>query len=281
MVTGHPNLSSGRPLVVTTWLSPGLPLGLFQAITDHLGEALAVRTELTVESKISGPLKPEDDRFTLGSTDVGFLCPPAYVWLRTPPVDSVRLVPLAPVHDDPRNDGRPVYFSDIVVRHDAPFDRFDDLAGARFGYNDPSSLSGHLSVLSRLAEDGLDPYFFGTFERVGGHRDALERILDGRLDAAAIDANVWRTWKADNPRSARGLRSTDALGPHPVQPVVVRKELADDLLEPIGAALSAPSLIERTRPYGVVGFAPIADADFDVVAAKARLLAGSAAATPA
>lgn len=276
MATSDP-IPSGRPLVVTTWLSPGLPLGLFQAITDHLGEVLGVRTELTVESKISGPLKPEDDRFTLGLTDVGFLCPPAYVWLRRPPVDSVRLAPLAPVYDDPRNDGRPVYFSDIVVRQDAPFDRFDDLRGARFGYNDPSSLSGYLSVLGRLAESGLDTGFFGRFEQVGGHRDALDRILDGRLDAAAIDANVYRTWKADNPVAAGGLRSIDALGPHPVQPVVVGTALADRLVEPIGAALADPLLVDRVRCYGVVGFAPIMDTDFDMVADKARLLTESAA----
>lgn len=273
MVASGTPILSRRPLAVTTWLSPGLPVGLFQAIADHLGEALEVATELTVESKISGPLEPEDDRFSQGLTDVGFLCPPAYVWLRDPPVDSVRLVPLAPIHDDPRNDGRPVYFSDIVVRNDAPFERFDDLGGARFGYNDPSSLSGCLSVLSRLADQGLDPGFFGVFEHVGGHRDSLKGILDGRLDAAAIDANVWRTWSAANPDAAERLRSIDSLGPHPIQPVVVRTALADVLLEPIRAALSDPSLIARVRRYGVVGFGPIADHDFDVVATKARLVA--------
>lgn len=275
MLTGDP-IPSGRPLAVTTWLSPGLPLGLFQAITDHLGDGLGVPTKLTAVSKISGPLKPEDDRFAMRLTDVGFLCPPPYVWLRRPPNDSVRLIPMAPVYDDPRNDGRPVYFSDVVVGVDSPFERFDDLAGARFGYNDPSSLSGYLSVLGRLAEQGLDTGFFGRFEQVGGHREALDRILDGRLDAAAIDANVWRTWKADNPVAAGHLRSIDALGPHPVQPVVLRTGLAGSLLGPIVAALSDPALIGRVRPYGVVGFAPISDADFDMVAAKTRLVAGSA-----
>lgn len=278
MVTGD-LIPSRRPLAVTTWLSPGLPIGLFKTIADHLGEALDVTTELTVESKISGPLKPEDDRFSLGLTDVGFLCPPAYVWLRNPPVDSVRLVPLAPVHDDSRNEGRPVYFSDIVVHIDAPFEQFDDLAGARFGYNDPSSLSGYLSVLGRLAAGSLDTGFFGCFEQVGGHRDILEQIVDGRLDAAAVDSNVWRAWRAEHPGAAGRLRSIDALGPHPVQPVVVRTPLANGLMAPITAALSDPSLLGRVRPYGVVGFGPITDRDFDMVAAKARLVTDGAAAS--
>ncbi len=275
MVEAEPIAHADQSLAVTTWLSPGLPLGLFQAIADHLGEALGVATTLSSESKISGPLEPADDRFSLGTTDVGFLCPPAYVWLREPPVDSVRLVPWAPVYDDPRNDGRPVYFSDIVVRRDSPFEQFDDLAGARFGYNDPSSLSGYLSVLSRLGERGLDTGFFGRFERVGGHRDALARILDGSLDAAAIDANVWRTWAAQRADDAGKLRSLDTLGPHPVQPVVVRTPLAGSLIKPIGAALSDPSVVERVRPFGVAGFAPITDADFDIVATKARLTSAS------
>ena len=105
---------------------------------------------------------------------------------------------------------------------------------------------------------------------MGGHREALASILDDRLDAAAIDANVWRTWKSENPEAAAGLRSIDALGPHPVQPVVVRTAVSDQLIEPIGAALRDPSLLPRIRPYGVTGFAEITDADYDIVAAKVR-----------
>ena len=44
-------------------------------------------------------------------------------------------------------------------------------------------------------------------------------------------------------------------------------------MEPITTALADRSLIGRLRPYGVIGFGPIADHDFDAVAAKARLVA--------
>ena len=54
--------------------------------------------------------------------DVGFMCAPGYLWLaeRTPP--SVELVGAACVFDDPRNAGRPVYFSDLIVPEDSPAD---------------------------------------------------------------------------------------------------------------------------------------------------------------
>ena len=83
-----------RPLRFTTWLAPGLPRELFDAIASRVSTGLGRPYELTVESHLSGPLSDEDDRFAQGLTDIGFLCPPSYMWLVDRPEPSVRLVPL-------------------------------------------------------------------------------------------------------------------------------------------------------------------------------------------
>ena len=167
---------AAAPLHFTTWLSPGLPIELFEVIADHVAGGLERRHDVTVESKMSGPLAPEDDRFANGTTDIGFICPPSYLWLTDGPTPSVELVPLAPVHDDDRNGGRPAYVSDVVVRADADIGSFADLADRRVGYNERASLSGFVSLLSRLDGAGHDVGFFGEFRQVGSHQRALALI---------------------------------------------------------------------------------------------------------
>jgi phosphonate transport system substrate-binding protein len=245
----------------STWLAPGLPLGIFGTIADHVGRKLDRRVELSSEPKISGPMHPDDDLFTANGTDVGFLCPPPYLWLSERPEPTIRLVPMAPVFDDSRNRGRPVYFSDIVVAHDSPVTMVDHLGGRGFGFNDRASLSGYHSVLAWLSGRGLDLSFFGSFEETGGHRRSLDRIVAGDLDAAAVDTNVWRAWERENPDRVCSVRSLTAIGPHPVQPIVVRSALAH-LVEPLTDALADPELAQALAPFGIVGFAPISHDDY-------------------
>lgn len=267
-------VSDPAPLRFTTWLSPGLPLGLFEAIASHVSRGLGRSYVLSVEPKISGPMSTADDRFASGLTDVGFICPPSYLWLTEGPRPSVLLVPLAPVHDDPRNGGRPVYMSDVVVRAEAGIESFADLRGRRVGFNERASLSGFVSLLSRLHDEGLDLDFFAELRQVGSHRRALTLIEGGELDGAAIDANVWRTWSQERPNGGSALRSVDVLGPFPVQPVVVRADAGSQLVEAVATQLAQPELAAALRPFGIVGFEPIGHRDYlELAPAVARALA--------
>lgn len=252
----------GAPLRFTTWLTPGLPLELFETIAQHVGRALGRSHEVSVEPKMSGPLSEKDDRFASGRTDVGFICPPSYLWLTRRASPSVRLVPLAPVHDDPRNGGEPAYVSDIVVRRDSGIGSFLDLEGRHVGFNERASLSGFVSLLARLHDEGLDLDFFGELEQVGSHRRALAMIEAGELDGAAIDANVLRSWRSERGDGGAPLASVDVLGPHPVQPVVVRATAGPELADAVAAVLATSELAAAVRPLGVLGFAPVSEGDY-------------------
>ncbi|MEL6986156.1 MAG: PhnD/SsuA/transferrin family substrate-binding protein, partial [Actinomycetota bacterium] len=242
------------PLRFTTWLAPGLPLGLFDTIADRVSAGLGRPYELTTEPKISGPMSTADDRFATGLTDIGFICPPSYLWLTAGPNPGVRLVPLAPIYDDPRNGGRPAYLSDIVVRADDPAASFADLAGRRVGFNERASLSGFVSLLAKLDQEGLDVGFFGQLRQVGSHRRALELIEAGEIDAAAIDANVLSTWRGERDDGGAIVRSIDVLGPYPVQPVVVRAGADPGVVDAVAEQVASPALAEAVRPFGVTGF---------------------------
>ena len=258
------------PLRFTTWLAPGLPLAMFETIAAHVGRGIGRSWDLSVEAKMSGPLSPADDRFAAGLTDVGFVCPPSYLWLVGGDRPGVNLVPLAPIHDDPRNGGLPRYLSDLVVRADSDLSRFADLSGRVVGYNERASLSGFVSILMRLDAEGLDVGFFGELRQVGSHRRALDLIEAGEIDAAAIDANVLRAWRRERPDGGAGVRSVDVLGPHPVQPVVTRATAGPELTAAVAAELARPELTEALAPFGIRGFGPVSEAEYEALGPAVR-----------
>ena len=183
-------------------------------------------TELQIETHHSGPPRGLPDPFTEGALDVGFFCAPPYIWLQERPEPPVELVPFGLVFEDSRNGaGRPVYFSDIVVRKDHPARSFADLVNARWGYNDRESLSGYYSVVQTAAEHGADATFLGRLHDMGSHLASLRGLRRGVIDAAAIDSTVLALrWRRD-PTLRADLRVVHGLGPWPIQPIVMRRSL--------------------------------------------------------
>jgi phosphonate transport system substrate-binding protein len=200
--------------------------------------------------------------------DLGFLCAPPYIWLRERPDPPAELVPYGLVFDDPRGAGRPVYFSDIVVRADHPARSFADLVNARWGYNDRESLSGYYSVLQAAAEHGADASFVGRLREMGSHLASLRALRRGAIDAAAVDSVVLALrWRRDG-ALRRELRVVHGLGPWPIQPIVMRRSLPARvkaaLVAAMGALADAPARRGALRRWLVSGVAPMTDADFDV-----------------
>ena len=214
-----------------TWLAPGLPLELFAVVSSAIAGSLG--TEATLESftERSGP-DPDDDPFVRDEIDLGFLCTPSYRQLvaRTPP--SVRLIGAAPVFADERNEGRPQYFAEFLVRDDLDVASIVDLEHARLGFNDHQSMSGLGALRARLAQLGLDESF-ATLVHTGGHRQSLEMLATGAIDAASIDSNIL----LDTGALPAGVHVLETWGPFPVQPVVVRSSLLDKTCEVIASTL--------------------------------------------
>ena len=105
------------PLTLITYLSPSLPPDLFEVVATAIAKKTKQEVRVVFEVRHSGPMVGDDDPFTAGEADFGFVCAPSFRWLSSRSV--VELMPLM-VPLDPRCGGRPVYFSDIVVRRDSP-----------------------------------------------------------------------------------------------------------------------------------------------------------------
>lgn len=226
-----------------TWLVPGLPEGFFALAARALG------ADLVVAHAASGPT-PDDDPFARDEADIGFLCAPSYRAL-----DTVSLVPAAPVFDDDRTGGRPVYFSELVVRDTSTARFLAHLAGGVWAYNDPQSLSGCHSLDRTLAARGLPPTFFSSRRATGSHAASLRAVAGGEADAAAIDSNVLRRLPRD------GVRVIETWGPWPVQPVVAASRLGVDFVRDAADALLALDPRDLAT-FGVRCFAPTSEADY-------------------
>lgn len=221
---------------------------------------------LAADTATSAPPRDEPDPFSTGRADLGFLCAPGYCWLSecTPP--AVRLVEAALVFDDPRAEGRPVYFADLVVSGRSSFRRLEDLAGSRWTYDDRASLSGCFSVLEALQERGLGDTFFAEVTCSGSHRRSLELVMRGEADCAAIDSNHLLHMRRRDPLLAASVRVVESLGPHAIQPVVARAGLEPELHEAITRALLGMHQHARwsdlLRHHGVLRFDAVGESDY-------------------
>jgi phosphonate transport system substrate-binding protein len=231
-----------------TYLSPSIPRALFEALADHVQRTLGHEgVSLRVESQASGPQKGGECSSFAEEADVAFMCAPSFVWLRDLRPPPVELLGVLPVFDDERNQGKPVYFCDVVVRNDVPIHAISGLEGGTWAYNDACSLSGYYSLLDKLAESSADESFFDNIFCSGSHLNSIEAVLNGRADAAAIDSNVLRIRFREAPTLSKELRVIESWGPYPIQPVVVSSALRPDLKQRLRSAFLSTEQDQQTR----------------------------------
>ena len=204
-------------LKLISYLAPSIPAGLYETVATAIRELMGMEVDLQFEERISGPLQGDENPFTTGKADLGFVCAPTYRSF----YKSLQLLP-SPVPTDPRSGGKAVYFSDIVVASDARLDSIADLRGQRLAYNDLNSHSGWFCVRDYIHPESPDMYFSGVFQS-GSHLNSLSMVLDSRADAAGIDSNALRYYRSKN--SSVPLKVIDTLGPFPIQPVVIRSDM--------------------------------------------------------
>lgn len=240
-----------------TYLAPNI-LPLYQFIADTVGEELGVSTQLVVETSYESCQKDEND--------VCFVCSLPYVVFQKQGI-SPTIPVAAPVLIGERFGGKPIYFSDVIVKSDAPFTSFSDLRGRSWAYNEPLSHSGYGITRYHLVKMGETSGFFGKVIEAGFHEEAIKMVADGRVDASAIDCQVLAVALRDDPVLASKIKIIDSLGPSTIQPVAVSKRLPRELREQItqvildlGKNLEAKKVMVNSF---VDRFVPVTDTSYD------------------
>jgi phosphonate transport system substrate-binding protein len=265
-MTGH---HEQVPLRFATFLAPNM-LPVYRFLADRIGDRLGRPVELVAGRSF--------DQFEHGEADLGIICGLPYVWLaarRPPPVEPLA----APVLTGDRYAGRPVYFSDVIVRRDSPITCLEELRGCSWAYNEPASHSGHTVTLYSLVRMGAEPGFFSRVVEAGFHQRAIRMVHAGAVDAAAIDSQVLAIELRDHPQLADRLRVVGTFGPSTIQPVVAASRLRDQLKDEVRKLLVELGYDPSARPtlaYGFIDrFSPVDDAAYDDI--RAMLTAVEAA----
>ena len=87
----------------------------------------------------------------------------------------------------------------FITQTNSGIKRLADLKVKQVSFGSQSSTSGHLMPRSFLLEAGIDPD--KDFKRVaysGAHDATIAAVVNGRVDAAALDITVWRKFVAEN-----------------------------------------------------------------------------------
>ena len=197
-------------------------------IAHHMGQRLGIATEFINDV----PWQERDRMLESGEADIGWVCGLPYVMKAKKFPGQFELI-AAPVMQQARYHQRPVYFSDVVVRRDSRFNVFNDLRGTRWAYNEPNSQSGYNITRFHLAQLGEVDNFFDRVLEAGSHLNALEMILQGDIEAAAIDSTVLDQVALDRPDLLSQLRVVDTLGPSPIPPWVINTKVPTKLREAI------------------------------------------------
>jgi phosphonate transport system substrate-binding protein len=241
-----------------------------QAITEYLAEKLNIAT--TFINDISW--QEREQLLDAGEIQVGWICGLPYVWKADQSEPQLELL-AAPVMQHPRYQNRPLYFSDVIVHSDSPFQCFADLRGASWAYNEPGSQSGFNITRYHLATLGETSGYFGQVIKAGAHQVALQMVLKRQVDASAIDSTVLETELQRQPGLDQQLHIIETLGPSPIPPWVIskrvpqvlRQALRESLLgmaqDPAGQAILAAGQMAR--------FAQVEDQDYDPIREMARL----------
>ncbi len=239
-----------------TYLSPNI-YDTYAYIARYVGEKTGQPTTLTVGQSF--------DQIADGQVEIAFMCGLPYATLAEFPTCPFELL-AAPVLHGERYQGRPIYFSDVIVRRGSPYTSFDDLRGCAWAYNQKESHSGWNIVCYSLLKRGKTPAFFGQLIETGSHQRSIAHVLNGQADATAIDSQVLDVFLAHNPAEAASLRAIDTPGPSSIPPVVIARSLDQTLKRTIQQVLLTmhedPLATIALRSGAIERFAQVCDKDY-------------------
>lgn len=263
----------GSALLLATSLQAPVADPFCRRLSDYLAE----RSGRPIRFVDDEPWQARERRLDSGEIDFAWICGLPYARRRDSDTPTVTLV-AASVMVHPRYQNRPIYFSDVVVLRASPWNAVTDLAGTRWAYNEPSSHSGYNLTRFELARTGLGSGFFGEVVEAGSHEAALQLVLEGAVDATALDSTVLEAMTSQRPELREELRVIDTWGPSPMPPWVAANHVDEQtrlgLQEMLTSMHLDPAGRDVLRNAQVARFSAVEDTDYDPIRRMAKVARG-------
>jgi phosphonate transport system substrate-binding protein len=270
-VAGYVDLSQRQPLptpfdtdvvplrvAVAAVISPQGTIESYRPLLKYLGEHLARPVEL-IQRRTYIEI---NDLVQKGEVDLAFVCTSAYIAGH----DQFGMELLAA----PQVDGQTVYYSLLIVPANSPAQGIEDLHGSVFAFTDPISLSGRMYPTLLVQSLGSSPeqFFANTFFTYS-HDEAIQAVVNGLADGAAVDSLVYDFALMRDPTLTQKIRVIHRSPPFGIPPVVVgpnvRPQTRTELQELLLAMSDDPQGQAALEAIGVERFVILDDAAYDDV----------------
>lgn len=183
----------------------------------------------------------------------------------------------APIPDAPEAQGRPVYWSDMIVAADGAAQSLEDTFGGVLAWTIEGSHSGYNAprrLLSPYAEARGGPLYRGAVGPVVTPRGAIDAVLSGAATVAPLDSYFHLLLKRHEPETAARLRRVARTPEAPI-PLFVASPGADRaqiarLREALLGLSGDPKAAPLLDALGLRGFAAVSPGDYAVAEAWDR-----------
>jgi phosphate/phosphite/phosphonate ABC transporter binding protein len=259
-----PDTSHGMPVVrfgVLPYLDWARVARDYEPLTKYLAERAGVRLELVLTRDYADLTT----RLEAGEVDVAGLSPVLYLRARTRLGDRVAVVGHTVTRETLN------YHGLFVTTKESGIRTLNEARGKRIAWVDRDSSSGYVFprlLLKRLGHDAES--FFGEHVFAGSHHRAVEMLIEGRVDVAAVWDALWKSTEIDRAQRLRVLGRSPSIPPDALVvrtglDAAVRQRVVDALLGvrklPV---MEAEALMKEMRvrgwdPGGEGDYAPLED----------------------
>ena len=228
---------------------------------QHLTEYLTKTLKRPVSIQAIKDYNRTVDLLVEEKVQVAVLGPLSYIEAkqRNPQIEPI----VAPIN---KSTGRPWYKSAIIANSASGSKTLDDLKGKRLGFVSKLSTSGYMFAVVHLL--GLGFTFdtdFASVQFFKSQEDTLAALLDGKVDAIAINLDIYNQAKEAGKINYFNQVIWES-EPIPESPIVVSQKLSPQLITELKEAfLSAPIGMLSLAGVPSNGYTLVQDSDYDRV----------------
>lgn len=231
-----------------------------QPLKDYLESTLDKKVQLIVTTDYSSMI--EAMRF--GRIDLAYFGPLSYILAKS----KSDIEPFAAMITD----GKPTYRSVLIANAESGVNSYADLKGRKMAYGDRASTSSHLIPKTVLVEAGLKADEDYQQHFVGSHDAVAVNVANGNADAGGLSEVIFKHVSEKgliNPAKVKVLGYSEE---YPQYPWAMRSNLEPDLKVRIKDAFISLDDPVVLKNFKAEGFAPIEDADYDIIRDMGSLL---------
>ncbi len=152
----------------------------------------------------------------------------------------------APVPSPERYANRAVYFTDVAVRADSPFQKLEDTFGHVVGYTLTDSMSGCVALRRHLlpfrrpdVTSGVKPIYGKVVGELVNARGIIQALIDRRIDVGPLDGYVFDLIRHNDPGFAASVRIVAQTDAAPMPPLIATAALDPDTVGRLRSAFAA------------------------------------------